>query len=153
MLLGLSYLNLDAKNRFVMPIKYREEILADHEGKMVLTADHGGKCLALRPMTSWEVTVKLITEMNPLDKGVKDLIRVIFGYATVLRMDGHGRILVSKPLGDFAKLDKKLVLVGLDNKFELWSEEEWNNDSDDRITSAEASFKKMPIASQEEAKS
>jgi MraZ protein len=30
------------------------------------------------------------------------------------------------PLRDFAHLDKKLMLVGLGNKLELWNEDSWN---------------------------
>ncbi len=149
MFLGSSYLNLDAKSRFAMPTKYRERIIADHGGEMVLTADHGGKCLALHPMSSWLVMQKSIASMNPMDKGVKNLMRTVFGYATEIKMDGQGRILVAEPLRDFAKFDKKLMLIGQMDKFELWSEEEWNGDADERIVSAEESIQKMPIANQE----
>ena len=40
-------------------------------------------------------------------------------------MDAQGRILLSMPLRDFARLDKKVVLVGQGNKFELWDEPAW----------------------------
>jgi len=146
MFFGSSYLNLDAKSRFAMPKKYRETIVADHGGEMVLTADHGGKCLSLYPMSSWELMKNSIIEMNPLEKGVKNLMRTVFGYATEIKMDGQGRILVAEPLRDFAQFDKKLMLIGQLDKFELWSEEVWKNNAEERVVTAEESIQKMPIA-------
>jgi len=145
MFLGSSYLNLDAKSRFAMPTKYRERIVADQDGEMVLTADHGGQCLTLYPMSSWEVMQKSIASMNPLKKGTMNLMRTVFGYATEVKMDGQGRILVAEPLRDFANLDKKLMLIGQMDKFELWSEDVWNSSAEDRVSFAEKGIKKMPI--------
>lgn len=48
------------------------------------------------------------------------------GQAVNLEMDANGRILVPPTLRDFAHLDKKLMLVCLGNKFELWNEDSWN---------------------------
>ena len=41
-------------------------------------------------------------------------------------MDGAGRLLLPPPLREFANLEKRMVLIGQSNKFELWSEELWN---------------------------
>jgi MraZ protein len=53
MFLGSSYLNLDVKGRIAIPTKYRDAIKGDNEGELVLTADHGGECLVLYPLTKW----------------------------------------------------------------------------------------------------
>ena len=45
------------------------------------------------------------------------------GNATEMELDGNGRVLLPSILRDYANLDKKLVLVGLNEKAELWSEE------------------------------
>jgi MraZ protein len=45
-------------------------------------------------------------------------------------MDTAGRLLVPPPLREFAGLDKKTMLVGQTNRFELWSEELWNEKRD-----------------------
>jgi MraZ protein len=52
------------------------------------------------------------------------------GYATDVELDGHGRILLSKALCEFADLDKQTMLIGQGNKFELWDEERWNQRRD-----------------------
>jgi len=140
MFLGPSYLNLDAKGRISIPTKYRDRIKSDHLGEMVLTADHGGECLALYPYTKWLKTQEAILELPNMNKGVKNIIRTVFGNATEVKMDGQGRILVSEPLRDFAQFDKKLVLVGQVDKFELWSEERWFGGNVERVSIAENSI-------------
>ena len=45
-------------------------------------------------------------------------------------MDGAGRILVSPPLREFATLEKRVMLVGQGNKFEVWDETRWSEQRD-----------------------
>ncbi len=140
MFLGSSYLNLDAKGRVAIPTKYRDEIGLDNEGELVLTADHGGECLSLYPLSKWMETQAAIKKLPNMNKGVKSLMRTVFGYATEVKMDGQGRIMVSEPLRDFGKFDKKVVLVGQVDKFELWSEDAWLGGAGDRVEIAEDSI-------------
>ena len=42
-----------------------------------------------------------------------------------MELDGNGRVLLPQSLREYARLEKKLVLVGLGNKLELWSEDLW----------------------------
>ena len=39
--------------------------------------------------------------------------------------DGAGRVLISPALRSYAALDKRVMLVGQGNKFELWDEAKW----------------------------
>ena len=40
-------------------------------------------------------------------------------------MDGNGRLLLPGPLREYAGLEKKMVMMGQGNKFELWDEAHW----------------------------
>jgi len=42
-------------------------------------------------------------------------------------MDGAGRVLISPALRSYAVLDKRVMLVGQGNKFELWDETKWQS--------------------------
>ncbi len=44
---------------------------------------------------------------------------------TTSTLDGAGRILVPPALRQYAALDKHVILVGQGNKFELWDEPRW----------------------------
>ena len=140
MFLGSSYLSIDAKGRIAIPTKYRDAIVSDNQGELVLTADHGGECLVLYPLSKWMETQAKIRDLPNMNKGVKSLMRTVFGFATEVKMDGQGRIMVSEPLRDFGKFDKKVVLVGQVDKFEVWSEDAWLGGSGDRVSIAEDSI-------------
>jgi hypothetical protein len=46
----------------------------------------------------------------------------LIGHAEECGVDSGGRILLPAPLREFAGLDKRVVLVGQGNKFEVWNE-------------------------------
>ena len=123
---GISNLNVDTKGRIAMPTKYRDEINSDHNGQMVLTVDHGERCLVLYPMSKWEDTEHKLMSLPNLSNAVRDMKRLILGHASDVEMDGQGRLMLSAPLRDYAQMQKKIVLIGQGDKFELWDEESWN---------------------------
>jgi MraZ protein len=42
-------------------------------------------------------------------------------------MDSNGRILLPVALREFARMDKKIVLIGQGKRFELWDETTWQS--------------------------
>ena len=71
-----------------------------------------------------------------LNRSARRLQRLLIGHATECQLDGSGRILLSQPLRDFAGLDKKTVLIGQGNKFELWDELAWTQRRDEWLAEA-----------------
>ena len=47
-----------------------------------------------------------------------------------VELDGHGRILLSRELREFAGLDRQAMLIGQGNRFELWDETRWTERRD-----------------------
>lgn len=68
---------------------------------------------------------KKLLQLSNFDPQQRSLQRVMLGYATECELDSAGRILISSLLRQHAKLEKGLMLVGQLNKFEIWSEIEW----------------------------
>ena len=62
---------------------------------------------------------------KPFYRRSKHYRPLLIGYATTLELDGNGRVLVPPTLRDYGNLGKKLMLVGLGKKFELWNEDDW----------------------------
>jgi MraZ protein len=121
---GGSTVKLDAKGRLALPTRYRPLITERFEGRLVVTIHHDG-CLLLYPQPQWEeIEHRLINTANQ-DRRVRDMQRMLVGYATEVEMDGHGRILLAPRLRDFAKLDKSVALLGVGKKFEIWNEDTW----------------------------
>ena len=94
-------------------------------GQVVVTIDTQSACLAIYPLPEWERIEREIQSLPALKPAVKRFQRLMLGYATDLELDGNGRMLLPQSLREYAKLDKKLVLVGQGNKLELWSESLW----------------------------
>jgi MraZ protein len=123
---GVTLLNLDGKSRVAVPTKYREALLTESKGSVVLTA-HPHGCLLLYPQVAWEPIQNKIMQLSSFDKKSSRLQRLLVGYAEDVSIDGSGRILISAELRNFSKIEKTIMLVGQGSHFELWSEEAWSH--------------------------
>ncbi len=125
MFIGGSTVNLDAKGRLAFPTRYRAELMERCDGRVVLTVDEN-RCLSLYPRPDWEELQRSLVGMYNQDGRVRNLQRILLGHATELELDKNGRVLIPPRLREFAGLDKRVVLTGLGNKFEIWNEEAWD---------------------------
>jgi MraZ protein len=124
---GSSPITLDSKNRITIPTRYREELFADCQGKMVCTVDFQQPCLLLYPLPEWEeIELKLcgLSSMNPQERALQ---QVLLGNASECDIDKSGRLLINGPLRQHASLDKNIMLVGQLKKFEIWNEQAWQS--------------------------
>jgi len=122
---GVNALNLDAKGRVAIPTRYRQRLSDMCDGQMVITIDNSDRCLLVYPLQEWEVVERKLQKLPSFNRQARRLQRMLIGHATEVEMDGTGRLLVPPPLREFAGLEKRTVLIGQSNKFELWSEELW----------------------------
>lgn len=129
MLRGATKVTLDAKGRLAIPTRYRERIAQRCNGHLVATVDKD-YCLLLYPLPDWEEIERKLMRLPSLDKRARRLQRLMVGHATEVEVDGHGRILLSRELREFAGLERQAVLLGQGNRFELWDEERWNDTRD-----------------------
>jgi MraZ protein len=142
---GISSINLDDKGRLAIPTRYRDTLKNCSEGQLIVTVAVNERCageegcLWLYPLPEWEKLEQTISQLPTLNKMAGKLRRFVIGNASECEMDGQGRLLLPEKLRNFARMDKKIVLVGQLNKFEIWNEQAWlakenewlNNDDDD----------------------
>ena len=103
-----------------------------------MTAHTQDRCVLVYPETEWQNILPKIEALPTFNKAALRAQRLLIGYATALELDGNGRVLVPPTLREYANLEKKLMLVGLGKKFELWSESSWlaniaESDDDDAL--------------------
>jgi MraZ protein len=127
---GFNPINIDEKGRLAVPTRYRAELRECCDQQLVLTVSPD-KCLLLYPLPEWEEIERKFNKLSSLDKRVKRLQRLLIGHATECEMDAQGRVLIAEPLRIFAGLEKRVVLVGQGNKFEIWDEDTWNRSRDE----------------------
>lgn len=123
---GATSLNLDAKGRLAVPSRYRDALLSESAGRVVLTA-HPHRCLLLYPQQAWEPIQAKVMSLSSFDRQSSALQRLLVGHAEDIELDSAGRLLVSPVLREFAGLDKQAMLVGQGSHFELWGMEGWKS--------------------------
>ena len=121
MLLGEYHHNIDDKGRLVIPTKYREEL-----GDEFIITRGIERCLYVYSKVEWE---KLVSKLNTLPftkKDARTFMRSFFSGATVCEFDKSGRINITSPLVSYAGLTKECVIIGVNDRLEIWSEEAFN---------------------------
>lgn len=119
-LTGTYYHNLDAKGRMSFPTKLRE-ILGD---TFIVTRGTDKRCLTVYSIEGWEKLSKKVSEL-PESKGAA-VKRWLFSGAAELVPDKQGRVLIPAELRKFASLEKEAVVIGADDKAEVWSKDSWD---------------------------
>jgi MraZ protein len=137
---GATHLALDAKGRLAIPARHRDALLAADQAipaasgsALVLTVDPS-RCLLLYPRAAWEPIQARLMALSSFNEPIRRLQRLLVGHADDVDIDGAGRILVAPALRQYAGLDHRVVLVGQGNKFELWDEARWLEQTAHTIT-------------------
>ena len=123
---GVSNLSLDAKGRIVLPARYRERLAEICQSQLVVTIDTDQPCLLIYPLPEWESIEEKIEALPSFNPTTRRIQRLLIGHATEVEVNASGRLLLSNPLRDYARLGSKVVLIGQGKKFELWDEALWN---------------------------
>ena len=135
---GASSLNMDQKGRFAVPSKYRRVLTERCDGQFVLTVNNTGeRCLWLYPQDEWDDVERKVVQLPSFDARAQALKRLLIGYATDCDLSSAGRVRVSAPLREFAGLQKRIVLIGQGNKFEIWDEAVWQTRLPDWLSQPE----------------
>jgi len=133
---GVTQLALDAKGRLAIPGKHRAALTGsaeDSERTLIVTADPS-RCLLVYPRATWEPLQARLMGLSSFNVEIRGLQRLLVGHADEVEMDGTGRILVPPALRQYAGLEHHVVLVGQGNKFELWDDAKWQQETARTIT-------------------
>ena len=120
---GETAVTIDDKGRLAIPVAYRE--LVAHAGNRLVVAynPYESGCLWLYPEGEWEKVRDQVMALPNAKRVHRNLQLKLVGAATPVEPDGNGRVLVPSSHRNAAGIDKKAVLLGMGNKFEVWSEQ------------------------------
>ena len=122
---GVNNINIDAKGRIAITVRYREQLLSHCGGEMVVTIETEERCLLIYPQPDWDDIQRKVEALPSFNVAARRVQRLLIGHATDIQMDNSVRLLLTNPLRDYAQLDKKGVLLGQGRKLELWDENAW----------------------------
>ncbi len=119
--MGEYHHSIDDKGRIVLPGKFRSDIT-----KIVVTRGLEN-CLYLYTIEDWEKVVSKLNTLPFTKKDARTFMRSFFAGASVCEFDKMGRINITSPLVSYAGLTKDCVIIGVNDRIEIWDEDSYNN--------------------------
>lgn len=122
MFLGEYHHNIDEKGRIVLPSKFRAELKDNF-----IIARGLEKCLYVYSLDDWN---KLVDKLNTLPftkKDARSFTRAFFSGATFCEFDNQGRTCITSPLVSYADLSRECVIIGANDRIEIWDKSAWEN--------------------------
>jgi len=122
MIIGEFKHNLDDKGRLLIPAKFRPKF---SEG-IVITRGIDN-CLFGFTKEEWEKVVNKLVSLPISQANARAFSRLMLSGAFETEIDNQGRILIPEILRQYANLRKKVVIVGVYTRIEIWDENNWEN--------------------------
>ena len=132
MLIGEYQHNIDAKGRLIMPAKFRPDL----GERFIITRGLDG-CLFGFPAKSWEMIQEKLQQLPLAKRDARKFTRFFYSAATEVEIDKQGRINLPKNLIDFAGINKECRVIGVSDRIEIWSSEQWEDFADEASESYE----------------
>lgn len=120
---------IDSKGRISLPARFRDAIVAEGDGRLVLTPAPSDPCLHLYPLSHWAEFERKIAELPRFDPHIVRFRRMYVSAALECEVDGAGRVLIATDYRERASLEKEVLLAGMGRFIEVWSKKLW-----DRVT-------------------
>lgn len=113
--------SLDEKGRLAVPAKFRGRF---KEGAVVTRWMN--ECLAVFPTSEWEAINAEIRKRPRTDRTVQTFVHFLVGGAHDADLDAQGRIGIPSHLRQYAGLGAEAVVVGANDRLELWEPARWH---------------------------
>lgn len=128
MFLGTFEHQIDPKNRLTLPSAWRK--LIDDKVVVTISTDN---CIEIRTMESYQDYTNTLMELGVAKEAARRIQRTIFANSSIIQIDNANRILLPTSLINLAKITKSVVMLGVNDKIEVWnlSEYDSNKRSDD----------------------
>jgi len=111
---------LDVKGRIIIPSRLRDDL-----GDNFVITRGLDQCLFIYPLNEWERLESKLKQL-PFTRGdSRAFTRLFFSGAMEVEADKQGRILIPQNLREYAGIEKDVMIIGVSNRVEMWSETAW----------------------------
>ncbi len=121
MFIGQYQHSIDTKHRLFIPANFRK----DKHRKFVVTCGLE-KCLFMYTPQGWKKITEKLQELSFTKKDARQFMRLFFSGASQVSVDSQGRILISANLCEYAKLKNSAVIIGVQDRVEIWNRTLWS---------------------------
>ncbi|MCB9480219.1 MAG: division/cell wall cluster transcriptional repressor MraZ [Desulfobacteraceae bacterium] len=125
---GSSSHKLDQKGRLSIPSRFKKDIESEETPILFLT--RMDNCIRAYPESRWMEIEETFRNLKTTTEKMRRFFRTFIGSVAECELDKQSRIIIPQNLRDYAKLQKDVVLVGVLEHFEIWSEENWQKENE-----------------------
>lgn len=127
MFVGESRHSVDAKKRVFLPKRFQHGLALDDEGNRVAILTRGlDGCLFLFSEEGFARALKRLPTAAFAGRDQRALQRRFFSNTSRVNLDSSGRLLLPEKLRTLAGIAGEVVMVGVVDRIELWSGEQWD---------------------------
>lgn len=120
---GETAITIDDKGRLAVPTAYRDLVARECGNRLVITySPFDSGCLYLYPQQIWERVRDQVNALPRVKAVNRNMQLKLVGAAAPVELDGNGRIGIPPSHRAAIGIEKRAVLLGMGDKFELWSE-------------------------------
>jgi MraZ protein len=116
---------LDRKGRLIVPARFRDALKEHYIERFFITRGLD-KCLFMFPEDEWKLQEQKFKSMSFTKAESRRFNRLYFSGACEMIPDKQGRILIPQYLKDYAGIKRDVYIIGVSNRIEIWSRENWN---------------------------
>jgi len=120
MFMGEYHHTIDDKGRLIIPSKFRTEL-----GESFVVTRGLENCLFVYSLVEWNKIVDKLKKLPFTKKDARNFTRFFLSGATITELDKQGRANIQTSLIDYASLEKDCVVIGVNDRLEIWSKEKW----------------------------
>ena len=132
---------IDTKGRISIPARFREAEAGIAGDKFVIVPN--GPTLEVHPFEKWKEIEQRVSALARFDQDAREARHRYFSLAQDVTIDAHGRIQVPQDYRERVGLSKDVLIVGMQEYFEVWDVERWEHAQRDPARSLEELFKKL----------
>ena len=114
---------LDDKLRVAIPKRLRDVLEAGGQG--VYIAPGTDQSLAVYAEEAFGRLADRLAQASPTRQDVRTFNRLFYARAQRLELDSQGRVRIPPDLAEFARLEKEIVLLGVQDHMEVWAASRW----------------------------
>jgi MraZ protein len=115
---------VDEKLRVSIPKRLREVMKCIPRGVLYVAPGTDGS-LGIYTEEAFSQLAERLEQASPTRQEVRAFLRLFYTQAQRVELDRQGRILIPVELAQIARLEKEVVLLGVQNHLELWAADQW----------------------------
>jgi MraZ protein len=116
---------IDPKGRLILPAKFRDVCIECGYDRFFLTRGLD-QCIFMFAEEEWRLQEKKFKTLSFTRKEARSFNRMFFSVAVDVVPYKQGRFVVPQFLKSYAAIKKKVVVIGVSNRIEIWAEDMWS---------------------------